>query len=400
MLRASKRARSLTISPIRKLVPFAQAAAAKGKKVYHLNIGQPDLPTPPNFMEKIRTFNKKTISYGNSQGDLELIKAVQKYYHSWNMDYDLDNIYITNGGSEALEMAMLTTCDPGDEILVFEPFYPNYNTLAKAFGIKLRPVATSPTAGYHLPDEETIVKKLTVNTKAILLTNPGNPTGVVLTREEMDLISRIAIKYELALIVDEVYREYVFSGKFESFGTRKALANNLIITDSVSKRYSACGARIGCIISKNKLYCKEFMKCCQARLCPPTLEQFGAAALYDTPPSYLKKANEEYQKRCDTIKAELAKIPGLISSKPEGAFYVMVKLPVDSAEKFAVWLLNEFDVNGETVMIAPGDGFYATKKKGLQEARLAYVINCDDLKKAIGLLAAGLKAYPGHLQVV
>lgn len=395
-MQPSKRVQSLTVSPIRKLVPYAQAAEAKGKKVYHLNIGQPDLPTPSTFMEKIAQFHSSTISYGNSQGDLNLIKAIQRYYQKWHINYDINNIYITNGASEALAFTILSLCDPGDEIIVFEPFYPNYNSIAKTYNVNLRAVTTSPEKGYHLPNMEEIEKVITPKTKAILLTNPGNPTGVIYSHEEMDMISHIVCKYDLGLIADEVYREYVFSGKFESFGTRKELEQNLIITDSVSKRYSACGVRIGCLLSKNKTFCKEFMKCCQSRLCCPTIEQFGAAALYDTPETYLLESKVEYQKRCETIKTELSLIPGLKTSSPNGAFYVMVKLPVDDSEKFAIWLLNNFDINGETVMIAPGGGFYITPDKGKDEARLAYVINCTNLKKAINLLGAGLKAYPGY----
>ena len=395
-MRISKRTLSIAVSPIRKLTPYAKAAAAKGKKIYHLNIGQPDLPTPETFMKEIDTFKGKTVVYGPSQGNPDLIRAIQKYYQEWQMDYAPDNIYITNGGSEALSFAMMTLCDPGEEILVFEPFYANYSSFANAYNIKLHPVATTPESGYRLPDEAAIEAQITDKVRAVLITNPGNPTGVVLTKDEMDLIAKVALKHDLAIISDEVYREYIFDGEFSSFGAREDVADQVILIDSVSKRYSACGARVGCVITKNKTLCKEFNKCCQSRLCSPEIEQLGAVGLYKTPVSYLTAANDEYKKRCATIARELGQIPGLISSKPQGAFYVMVKLPVDDAEKFAIWLLENFDVNGETVMIAPGNGFYATPGKGVDEARLAYVINCEDLTRAIGLLGEGLKAYPGY----
>ena len=380
-MKISERALGMETSPIRKLAPYAEAAKQKGKKIYHLNIGQPDIATSPKFMEAIRKFDQKVVAYGNSQGDPNLIKAIQKYYDDLGMHYETKNIYITNGGSEALEMAVFSLCDPGDEILVFEPYYANYTTFAKLGTAKITAVPTSAEDGYRLPDQATVEKYINEKTRAILLTNPGNPTGVVYNKQEMD---------------DEVYREFVYDGTYTSFGTYKELEQNLIMVDSVSKRYSACGARIGCIITKNTELCAQFMKLCQARLCAPAVEQVGAAALYDTPASYLEEVNKEYKKRRDTIAAGLAKIPGLVSSQPKGAFYVMVKFPVDDAEKFAIWMLQDFDMNGETVMIAPGNGFYATPGKGVDEARLAYVLNCEDLEKAMALLAEAVKQYPGR----
>ena len=395
-MRISERALGMTTSPIRRLGPYAEAAKKKGKKIYHLNIGQPDIATSPKFMEAIRNFDQKVIAYGNSQGDMNLIKAIQKYYDSWNMHYETKNIYIANGGSEALELAIFSLCDPGDEILVFEPYYANYTTFAKLADAKVTAVPTSAEDGYRLPDQATVEKYISDRTRAILLTNPGNPTGVVYNKQEMDMIATVVKKYDIALIADEVYREFVYDGTYISFGTYKELEQNLILVDSVSKRYSACGARIGCVISKNDELCAQFMKLCQGRLCAPTIEQVGAAALYDTPASYLEEVNKEYKKRRDTIAAGLAKIPGLVSSQPKGAFYVMVKFPVDDAEKFAIWMLQDFDKDGETVMIAPGNGFYATPGKGVDEARLAYVLNCQDLERAIELLAAAVQEYPGR----
>ena len=371
-MKISQRALSLTTSPIRRLGPYALEAEKAGKKVYHLNIGQPDIETPAQFMDAIRSFDKKVVAYGPSQGDPKLIAQVQKYYEAWGMHYEAKNIYITNGGSEALELAAL-----------------------KISGAHVKAVPTHAENGYRLPDAATVEQYVSAKTRAILLTNPGNPTGVVYTKEEMDMVAGIVKKHGLALIADEVYREFVYDGAYTSFGTYEDLADNVIIIDSVSKRYSACGARIGCLISKNDEFTSQINKFCQARLCVPEVEQIGAAALYDTPKSYLEAVNEEYKKRRDTIAAGLAAIPGVISSDPKGAFYVMVKLPVDDAEKFAIWMLKDFSDNGETVMIAPGNGFYATEGKGIDEARLAYVLNCSDLKRAIELLGKGLSQYPG-----
>ena len=395
-MRISERVQELKLSPIRKLAPYADAAKKAGKKVYHLNIGQPDIETPSQFMDAIKNYHDKVIAYGNSKGEPFLIEAIQKYYAEKGMNYEAGDIYITNGGSEALTFTVMALCDPGDEIMVFEPFYANYTTFATEFGAKINAVTTSVKNGYHLPAADEIEAHITPKTKAILLTNPGNPTGVVYTPEEMETIAKLAVKHDLAVIADEVYREFVYDGEYKSFGTMPELDDNLIIIDSVSKRYSACGARIGCIISKNKDFCQQINKCCQGRLCGPILEQVGAAALYTTPVSYLEAVNKEYQKRRDTIAAGLKSLPGVEASDPKGAFYVMVKFPVDDAEKFAIWLLENFDVAGETVMFAPGNGFYSTPGLGVNEARLAYVLNCDDLKRAIYILGEALKVYPGR----
>lgn len=397
-MKLSARVQNLTSSPIRKLSPYADAAKAAGKKVYHLNIGQPDIKTPAQFMDSIRAYQAPVIAYSNSKGEMFLLKAIQEYYAEKGMNFAIDDIFITNGGSEALIMAVMALCDTDDEIMVFEPFYANYTTFCKEFGAKINAVPTSVTNGYHLPSQEEIEKYITPKTKAILLTNPGNPTGVVYTPEEQNMISRIVRKYDLALIADEVYREFVYDGEYRSFGTMPELENNLIIIDSVSKRYSACGARIGCIISKNKDLSKQIIKCCQARLCSPILEQVGAAALYTTPATYLEEVNKEYKKRRDTIVAALAKLPGVMASDPKGAFYIMVSLPVDDAEKFAIWTLENFVIDNETVMFAPGNGFYETPGSGVNEARLAYVLKSEDLERAIYILGEALKAYPGRVE--
>ena len=397
-MKLSARVQALTSSPIRKLSPYADAAKAAGKKVYHLNIGQPDIKTPEQFMDSIRNYDAPVIAYGNSKGEGFLIEAVRKYYADKGMNFATEDIFVTNGGSEALIMAVMALCDRDDEIMVFEPFYANYTTFCKEFGAKINAVPTSVTNGYHLPSQEEIEKHITPKTKAILLTTPGNPTGVVYTPEEQDMISRIVLKYDLALIADEVYREFVYDGEYRSFGTMPELDEHLIIIDSVSKRYSACGARIGCIISKNKELGKQLIKCCQARLCSPILEQVGAAALYTTPVSYLEDVNKEYKKRRDTIVNALAKLPGVMASDPKGAFYIMVNMPVDDAEKFAIWILENFDIDGETVMFAPGNGFYSTPGSGVNEARLAYVLKSEDLERAIYILGEALKAYPGRVE--
>ena len=394
-MNVSDRISGVFASPIRKLSPYAAAAKAAGKKVYHLNIGQPDIGTPPAFIEAVRAFDEKVIAYGDSRGDAHLLEAIRRYYHGWGMDFDTEEITITSGGSEALLIAMMGVCDPGDEILVFEPFYANYQSLADALNINMTAVTTKVENGYAVPGEAAVKAAITPRTKAIIVTNPGNPTGRVLTSDEMDLIARVVKRHDLALIVDEVYREFVYGASFRSFGTVPGIEDNLILVDSLSKRYSACGARIGALLSHSKDFNAQIMKYCEARLCCPELEQIGAAALYSTPASYLAEVNKEYRNRRDTLEKALSKLPDVTFSSPQGAFYTMIKMPVDSAEKFAVWMLEQFDFHGETVMIAPGDGFYLTPGLGRDEARLAYVLNCADLGRAIAILGEGLKAYPG-----
>ncbi|WP_302451343.1 pyridoxal phosphate-dependent aminotransferase [Acidaminococcus fermentans] len=392
----SQRTLHIPTSPIRKLAPIANRVE-KTKKIYHLNIGQPDIPTPESFFEGVASYHPKVVAYGKSQGDAKLLDGIQKYYASWGMDYTTDDIFVTNGGSEALSFAVMTTCDPGDNILMFEPFYANYKSFTGAYNVEIQGVPTSPATGYHLPDQDTIESYITDKTRAMLITNPGNPTGVIYTKDEMEMLARIALKYDMTLIADEVYREFVYDGAYTSFGRLRELDDNLVLIDSVSKRYSACGARSGCVITRNKDLQQELLKCCQARLSCPNIEQLGAAALYTTPKSYWEDVKKEYTKRRDTIKACLAQMDGVISSDPKGAFYVMVKMPIDDTEKFAKWLLEDFDIDGETVMITPGNGFYASDvKRGQDEARLAYVLNADDLKKAMHILAEGLKKYPGR----
>jgi len=400
-MRFSKRITGMQASPIRKLVPYANEAKAKGKKVYHLNIGQPDIVTPAGFFEAIRNFREDVLAYSTSAGSNELIDAIRKYYQGYGIEYGREHIIITNGGSEALMFAMIALCDPGDEILVPEPFYTNYNGFGQAVNVVIRPITTLAECGFHLPAAGEIEKLVTPATRAILISNPGNPTGVVYTDQEIAMLAEIARKHDLFIISDEVYREFVYDGlKYTSFGTIKEIEDRVILVDSVSKRYSACGARIGCISSKNAELMAQVMKLAQGRLCVPTLEQVGAAELYKTPMSYLKEVNEEYTRRRNILYKALKGMPGVICEEPKGAFYVVVKLPVDNAEKFVIWMLKDFDVDGETVMMAPAEGFYATPGLGRDEVRLAYVLKEKDLARAMDILKAGLEAYPGRVEAV
>lgn len=323
----------------------------------------------------------------------ELIESIKKYYEDYNIQFDNDEIIITNGGSEALLFTMLTICDDGDNILVPEPFYSNYYNFSKSVGVNINPITTLAENGFHLPNKEEIVSKIDNKTKAILFSNPGNPTGVVYTKEEINMLADIAIEHNLWIIADEVYREFIYEGEYTSLGNIEKVKDRVIIVDSVSKRYSACGARIGCVASKSKYYIKAILKLCQARLSVPTLEQLGAIELYNTDNSYLKDVNEEYRKRRDVLYDELIKVPGVICEKPTGAFYIVAKLPVENADDFTKWLLSDFDVDGETVMPCPAEGFYMTPGLGVDEIRLAYVLNSDDLSKAARLLKEGLETY-------
>lgn len=390
----SNRVTAMQSSPIRKLVPFATAAKAEGVKVYHLNIGQPDIKTPRGFFEAVKNFDNEVLEYAVSQGIPELIEALQDYYKTYDMHFDKDELLITNGGSEALLFAMMATCDPGDKLLIPEPFYTNYNGFGQCVNVGVAPITTKAENGFHLPSKEEILSKIDDKVKAILLSNPGNPTGAIYSKEELEMIAEIAIEKDLWIISDEVYREFVYDGlEYTSFGNLKQVEDRVIIIDSVSKRYSACGARIGSIASKNKELIAQIMKLCQGRLCVPTLEQVGAVELYKTPVSYFKEVNDEYRKRRDVLYSELMKVDGVICEKPTGAFYVVAKLPVDNAEDFVKWMLTEFRVDNETVMATPAEGFYATPGLGRDEIRLAYILKEEDLRKAAKILKEGLEAY-------
>lgn len=393
-MKFSERLSSMQESPIRKLAPFATAAKAEGVKVYHLNIGQPDIITPKGFFDKVKSFDNKVLEYAGSQGIPELIEAIRKYYTTYNMDFVKEDIIITNGGSEALLFSFMAVCDPGDNILVPEPFYTNYNGFSQCLNIKVKSVTTRAEEGFHLPSKEEIIAKIDDKTSAILVVNPGNPTGCVYTKEEIQMLADIAKEKDLWLIADEVYREFVYEGlEYTSFGNIKEVEDRVVIIDSVSKRYSACGARIGSIACKNKKFMAEVMKVCQGRLCVATLEQVGAAALYETPTSYFKEVNDEYRRRRDTLYDELMKAEGVICEKPMGAFYIVAKLPVENAEDFVAWTLKEFRRDGETVMCTPAEGFYSTPGLGKNEVRLAYVLKEEDLKRAGQLLREALEEY-------
>ena len=393
-MKISNRVSNMQESPVRKLVPIATRVKKTGKKVYHLNIGQPDIETPKVFMEAINNYDTSVIKYSFSGGEPVLINAIRSYFKRDNIVFDENEILITNGGSEAITFAAIAICDPGDEILVPEPFYTNYNGFTGEVNVGLVPITTKASEGFHLPCKEDITKLITPKTKAILFSNPGNPTGTILRKSEMEMIAEIAIEYNLFIISDEVYRGMAFDGlESLSMGSIKGIEDHLIIVESVSKRYSACGARIGAICSNNKDLMKNILKLCQARLCVATLEQIGAAALYILPDSYTNMVRDEYQARRDIVFETLSKIDGIVCEKPTGAFYVVVKLPVDNAEKFIIWMLEEFDLDGETIMLAPAEGFYGTKGLGIDEARIAYVLNTEDMKKAMNILEKGLEAY-------
>ncbi len=382
------------LSPMRKFHPFAVAAQVRGRKIYHLNIGQPDIETPPEYFEAVRSFNQDVLAYAPSPGIPALIEAIRSYYAKLDMHFSSDEILITTGGSEALSIAFQCILDDGDEVLIPEPFYPNYNTMVATCGAWIHPIPTSPEEGYHYADRARIEAEINEHTRAIVVTNPGNPTGAVLTHEEMRMIVDVAKEHNLFVIGDEAYREFVYAGEpLQSMGEFADAAENVILADTVSKRFSACGARIGCLISRNHEFLGHAIKYCQARLSVATLDQVASAALYNVGPEYFEAVRKEYKLRRDTVVSALQKIPGVICTCPRGAFYVMAALPVDDADKFQQWLLEEFEDNGDTVMFAPGEPFYATPGKGRNEIRIAYVLKQEDLERAMELLAKGIEAY-------
>ena len=387
------------LSPMRKFLPYELAAEAKGRKIYHLNIGQPDIETPKVFFDTVRNFQNPVLAYAAAPGVAAFLTAVQAYYRRLGVELDQADIYATAGGSEALQMVLTCILDQGDEILIPEPFYPNYNTFVSVTGGVIRPIPTTPEEGYRYADRERIEPLINEHTRAILITNPGNPTGVVLSQEEMRLMVDIAREHDLFLISDEVYREFVYGGEPLSSALQFAdAAENVAVVDSISKRFSACGARVGLLISKNQELMAQALKLCQGRLCATTLDQMGAAALYQLDPDYFTAIRDEYHKRRDTCMEGLSKIPGVVCECPKGAFYIMAKLPVDDTDKFQTWLLEEFQDNGETIMFAPGEGFYGTPGKGRDEVRLAYILKQEDLRRAMEVLARGIEAYNARKQ--
>ena len=381
-------------SPIRKLAPIANKVKANGIKVYHLNIGQPDIKTPQVFFDAIKSFDNEVLEYGVSQGLPELITSLQKYYTTYGMSFESDEILITNGGSEALLFTIMATCDPEDNILVPEPFYTNYKGFSQSINVNITPITTKAEYGFHLPKKDKIQSLINSKTKAILISNPGNPTGTVYTKQELYMIAEIAKENDLWIIADEVYREFVYDSlEYTSFGNIKEVEDRVIIIDSVSKRYSACGARVGSIASKDKSLISHILKLCQGRLCVSTLDQIGSAKLYQMPKSYFDEVNKEYKNRRDVLYNELMKVKGVICKKPRGAFYILAKLPVEDAEDFVVWMLTDFNKYGETVMACPAEGFYATPGLGKDEIRLAYILEEQALYRASVLLKEGLETY-------
>ena len=382
------------LSPMRKFHPFAVAAEARGKTIYHLNIGQPDVTTPEAFFEAIRSFEQPVLEYAPSPGIPALIEAIRGYYAKLDIALESGNILITTGGSEALAISLQCILDDGDEILIPEPFYPNYNTMVRTCGASIRPVPTVPEKGYHYAVREQIERQISARTRAILITNPGNPTGTVLTHDEMRMLADLAREHGLFLIADEAYREFVYGGeKLQSFAEFDDINENLIVIDTVSKRFSACGARVGCLISRNAELLGHALKYCQSRLSVATLDQIAAANLYTVGPEYFAAVREEYKKRRDTVVRKLKEIPDVQCKCPGGAFYLMAALPVDDADRFQQWLLEEFDDRGDTVMFAPGEPFYATPGKGKNEIRIAYVLQQQKLERAMELLALGIGQY-------
>ena len=396
-MRTSKRSLAMQASPIRKLVPYANAAKARGTKVYHLNIGQPDIETPKVFMDAVRAADIDVLAYADSNGWEPLRESIAAYYQRMGLPYVTEDVIITNGGSEALQWALLIACDPGEEVLVPEPFYTNYRGFAAPYLVEISPITTYPENGFALPDKAMIESRITKKTRGILLSNPGNPAGVVYTAEEVRMVADIARENDLYIIADEVYREFCYDGKeATSFGTMTDVLDRIIIIDSVSKRFSACGARIGSLTSKNKEVMAAALKLGQARLCVPTLEMIGSKALYDLDPDYFAPIRARYEERRNILVDALQKMDGVLCETPGGAFYAVAKLPVDNAEKFAIWLLTDFELDGKTVMLAPVENFYQTPGMGVNEARVAYVLNSDDLKEAMRVLKAALEAYPGR----
>lgn len=393
-MKISQRVERVEYSAIRKLSPIAKKAEEAGKKIYHLNIGAPDIDVPDIYFDSFKNVERGALPYAPSEGIKELREAISKYYKDRNINYAPDEIIITSGASEALLFAVEAVADYNDEIITTDPFYTNYNTVFQQLNVNIETFKTKPETGFAIPDKETIQKAVTDKSVAILISNPTNPTGAMYSREELERICEVAIENDLFIIADEVYREFIYDGnEFISFGEIPGIEDRLILVDSISKRFAACGARIGSIASKNKEFMAAMGKLTTSRLAVATLEQVAAAKLYEETDEYFKKVNKEYQKRRDTIYEELNKIPGVSVEKPRGAFYIMPTLPVKDSEDFAKWLLESFDINGETIMIAPANGFFKNPEDGKSMVRLAFILNSDKIKKSMRILKEGLKEY-------
>ena len=385
-------------SPIRKLVPFAENAKMRGIEVIHLNIGQPDIKTPEVALEAIKNFEPKVVAYSHSAGFQSYREGLANYYKNVGLNVTHQNILVTTGGSEAITMSLNSIMDQGDEIIIPEPFYANYNGFSTAAGVKVKPISSSINSGFSLPEISEFEKLITPKTKAILICNPGNPTGYLYAQEELNSLRALVLKYDLFLIADEVYREFSYDGKKHiSILDLDGLEQNAIVIDSVSKRYSMCGARVGCIVSKNKSFIATALKFAQARLSPPTFGQIAGEAALKTPDSYFNDVILEYVNRRDILISGLNNIRGVVCPKPKGAFYCIAQLPIDDADIFAQWLLEEFSWNNKTVMVAPAAGFYSTPEIGKQQIRIAYVLNTSELRAAVTILEEALKVYPGRL---
>lgn len=394
--RLSQRAERMPASPIRRFAPLAVKARQAGKTILSLNIGQPDIPTPQAILDRLRAYDASYVAYGPSQGLPEFIEALRAYYAGAGIALAPEQIFVTTGGSEAIQFTFGTLCDPGDEVLVFEPFYANYSGIAAVLGVELVSVATRPEDGYHLPSRAAIEERIGPRTRAILICSPNNPTGTVYTDAEIEVLAAICRERGLWMIADEVYREFVYDGRTNrSVLTLEDLESRIVVVDSVSKRYSLCGARLGDIVCRNPTFMDAVLRFGQARLCPPTIAQVACTALTEVPKDYVPGVIAEYQRRRDVVYESLASVPGVVVRKPEGAFYFCARLPIDDANGFVEFLLRDFELGGETVMVAPADGFYATPGLGRDEVRIAYVLEEGALRRAMRCLSAALSAYPG-----
>ncbi|MCU0403270.1 MAG: pyridoxal phosphate-dependent aminotransferase [Chitinophagaceae bacterium] len=396
MPQISERGFAMPASPIRKLVPFAEAAKKRGTRVFHLNIGQPDIATPQIMMDAIRNSDIKVVEYSHSAGNESYRRKLTGYYKSVGVDVTHNQIIITTGGSEAILFGFMACLDPGDEVIIPEPFYANYNGFAISAGVKVVPVTSSIETGYGLPPIQDFEKLITERTKAIVICNPNNPTGYLYSRKELELLKEIVVKHNLYLFSDEAYREFCYTGELLSVLQMEGADENLVVMDTISKRYSACGARLGALVTKNQSVLDAVMKFAQARLSPPTFAQIAGEAALDLPADYFTETKAEYLRRRDLLVSRLNKMEGVFCPNPGGAFYAMAKLPIDDSDAFCQWLLEEFEYNGQTVMLAPATGFYGTPGLGKQEVRLAYVLNVEALDAAMNCLEQALKVYPGR----